>query len=162
MKTLVVYYSLEGNTDYAAKKIAEALGADTLRLIPKKAYADKGFAKFFWGGKSSVMGEKPALEQYDADIDSYERIVFGFPVWASNFTPPIRTFISENREGLEDKSIAVFICQSGGGADKALAKLKSYMGRDSFEAEAVFIDPKNKRSDSTDRQIEEFCGRLSQ
>ena len=31
MKTLIVYYSLEGNTDFVAKKIAEKLEADTLR-----------------------------------------------------------------------------------------------------------------------------------
>ena len=43
MKTLVVYYSLEGNTEYVAEKIREALGADLLKLVPKKAYHDKGF-----------------------------------------------------------------------------------------------------------------------
>ena len=57
MKTLIVYYSLEGNTQYAAERIAGRIGADVLRLVPKKAYHDKGFAKFFWGGKSAVMGE---------------------------------------------------------------------------------------------------------
>ena len=46
MKTLIVYYSLEGNTDYAANRIKEKTGADLLRLIPKKAYADKGIKKF--------------------------------------------------------------------------------------------------------------------
>ena len=63
MKTLVVYYSLEGNTEYVAEKIREAVGADLLKLVPKKAYHDKGLAKFFWGGKSAVMAEKPELEK---------------------------------------------------------------------------------------------------
>ena len=57
MKTIIVYYSLEGNTDYAAGKIANAIGADTLRINPKKAYPTGGFSKFFWGGKSALMGE---------------------------------------------------------------------------------------------------------
>ena len=52
MKTLIVYYSLEGNTEYAAKKIADTCGFDTLRLEPVKKYPDSGFRKFFWGGKS--------------------------------------------------------------------------------------------------------------
>ena len=38
MKTLIVYYSLEGNTQYAAERIAAAIGAETLRLAPEKAY----------------------------------------------------------------------------------------------------------------------------
>ena len=58
MKKIIVYYSLEGNTQYIADKLSDALGAGKLRLIPEKAYADKGFAKFFCGGKSAVMAEK--------------------------------------------------------------------------------------------------------
>ena len=54
--------TMEGNTEYAVQKIAEACGFDTLRLLPVKKYPD-----------------------------SYDRIVFGFPVWAGNVTPPIRT-----------------------------------------------------------------------
>ena len=61
MKTLIVYYTLEGNTEYAVDMIKETAGADSLKLIPKKAYADKGFKKFFWGGKSAVMAEKTKL-----------------------------------------------------------------------------------------------------
>ena len=64
MKTIIVYYSLEENTHYATQKIAENIGADLLRLHPKKAYPRGGFKKFFWGGKSAVMAQKPALEPY--------------------------------------------------------------------------------------------------
>lgn len=161
-RTLIVYFSLEGDTDYAARRIAAAAGADLLRLVPKKAYADKGFAKFLWGGKSAVMAERPALEPYEADLASYERIVFGFPVWASRFTPPLRTFIAEQGSGLKGKRIAAFACQSGGGAPKALAQLKEFLGIDAFEAEAVFIDPMTKRSDGTDAAIDAFARALEE
>ena len=160
MKTLIVYYSLEGNTEYAARKIADGIGADLLRLVPKKAYADKGLAKFFWGGKSAVMGEKPALEPYSADLSAYDRILFGFPVWASNFTPPIWPFVADHLQEIRDKQIAAFACQSGGGAEKALAKLRRAVGIDTFEAEAVFIDPKQKQSRKTDDDIDAFCRKL--
>ncbi len=162
MKTLVVYYSLEGNTEYVAKKIKEKTGADLLRLIPKKAYHDKGFAKFFWGGKSAMMAEKPELEAYDADLSAYERVVFGFPVWASTFTPPIRTFVEDQKEELRGKKLAAFACQSGSGAEKALAKLAKEVGVDDFEQKAVFIDPSAKRCDETDAKIGAFCEALQE
>lgn len=162
MNTLIVYYSLEGNTQYAAEKIAQALGADTLRLRPKKAYADKGFAKFFWGGKSAVMAEKPELEPYEADLAAYDRIIIGFPVWASNFTPPIRTFLQAHLQELSQKRIAAFACQSGAGAEKALAKLKKAAGVSDFEATGVFIDPKQKHTEMTDRAIDAFIDALKQ
>ena len=160
MKTLIVYYSLEGNTEYAASRIADATGADTLKLIPKKAYKSKGLAKFLWGGKSAMMAEKPELEPYDIDLSEYGRIVFGFPVWASNFTPPLRTFIEENKAQISGKDLAAFACQSGSGAEKAFTKLKKELGIDEFEVEAVFIDPKSKQADSTDFAIDMFSREL--
>ncbi len=48
--------------------MAKAVSADKLRLEPKKAYSTSGFSKFFWGGKSAVMAEKPELEPYDVDL----------------------------------------------------------------------------------------------
>lgn len=159
-KDLVVYYSLEGNTEYVAEKIKEKLGADILKLVPKKAYHDKGFAKFFWGGKSAVMAEKPELEKISMDISGYERIIFGFPVWASNFTPPLRTFIEDSAEKLKGKKIAAFACQSGAGAEKAFAKLAKCIGIEAFEQTEVFLDPKSKPDEKKDAQIEVFCNML--
>lgn len=160
MKTLLVYYSLEGNTEYVAERIKEKTGVDLLKLVPKKAYHDKGFAKFFWGGKSAVMAEKPELEKYDVDLTGYERIIFGFPVWASNFTPPIRTFIENNADGLKGKRFSAFACQSGSGAEKAFAKLAKCIGIDAFEQTAVFLDPRAKQDADKDEQIEAFCNAL--
>ena len=160
MKTLVVYYSLEGNTAYVAEKIKEKTGAELLRLVPKKAYHDKGLAKFFWGGKSAVMGEKPDLEEINVNLDEYDRVIFGFPVWASNFTPPLRTFIENNREKLKGKEFAAFACQAGSGAEKALEKLAGCIGIDEFTKTAIFINPKEKQSDKKDEQIAEFCSAL--
>ena len=55
MKRIVVYFSLEGNTEYIADELAKVLPADKLKLVPKKAYSTSGFSKFFWGGKSAVL-----------------------------------------------------------------------------------------------------------
>ena len=48
MKTAVVYYSLSGNSAFAAEKIAGQMNADLIRLEPEKAYPDSGFRKFFY------------------------------------------------------------------------------------------------------------------
>ena len=160
MKNLIVYYSLEGNTEYVVDKIKSMTDADLLCLIPKKAYPDKGVKKFLWGGKSAMMGEKPALEEYTVNLEDYDRVIFGFPVWASNYTPPLRTFIEDNREQLRGKRFVAFACQSGSGAEKAFSKLAKSLGIDGFEQTAVFIDPKTKASAETDEQIMAFCRAL--
>lgn len=158
MRTLIVYYSLGGNTEYAADIIASRLGADTLRLEPEKAYPDRGFRKFFWGGKSAVMAETPQLKPYAFDAAGYDRVILGFPVWAGNVTPPIRTFVRDN--DLKGKRVAAFACQSGAGAEKALGRLKAALGVDELEAELILIDPKSKPSAENGRKIGAFCDRL--
>ena len=158
MKTIIVYYSMGGNTEYAAQKVAEELGADLLRVEPKKAYPDSGFRKFLWGGKSAVMAETPELEPYEFDGTAYERGILGFPVWAGNVTPPIRTFLKEN--DLSGKSLAAFACQSGAGAEKAFGKLLAAVGADKLEAELILIDPKDKPSEANEQKIRAFCEKL--
>ena len=158
MKTLIVYYTLEGNTHYAAKKIASQLDADVLRVKPVKTYPRKGFRKFLWGGKSAVMAETPELEPYTFDASAYDRIVFGFPVWAGNVTPPLRTFIKEN--DLSGKRFAAFACQSGAGAEKAFEKLKTALGIRELDAELVLVDPKTKPDPINEKKISGFCGKL--
>ena len=158
MKTVVVYYSMGGNTDLAAREIADRLGASLLRLEPEKAYPDKGFRKFFWGGKSAVMAETPALKPYTLRLADYDRVVFGFPVWAGNVTPPIRSFVKEN--DLSGKRLAAFACQSGAGAEKAFARLKACLGVERLEAELILIDPKDKPSPENDRRLAAFCAAL--
>jgi len=162
MKTLIVYYSLEGNTDCAARAIAAALDGDLLRIEPEKAYPTGGFRKFFWGGKSAVMAERPRLKPYEFRPEPYGRIVFGFPVWAGNVTPPLRTFIRENLETLKGKRLAAFACQSGAGAEKALGRLRACLGAERLEAELVLIDPKDRPSGENQARLGAFCDRLSQ
>ena len=161
MKKIIVYYSLEGNTEYVADKLSDAIEAGKLRLIPEKAYVDKGFAKFIWGGKSAVMAEKPRLKPYSLDAD-FEEIIIGFPVWASNIAPPIRTFVYENKELIKGKRISAFACQSGSGAEKAFSKLRSLLEIDEFHSTAVFIDPKDKPSDENNRRLDTFIKKLKE
>ena len=156
MKCIVVYYSLEGNTEYAAQKIAEITGAELLRLEPVKEYPATGFRKFFWGGKSAVMGEAPDLEPYTFHSEEYDCVIIGFPVWAGNVAPPLRTFAKENREALSGKRLYAFACQGGSGAEKALKKLALCLGTESFAGTLVLEDPKDRPGGEKDRKIEEF------
>ena len=157
MKTAIVYYSMLGNTDYVAQKIAPVLNADIIRIEPENAYPDKGFKKFFWGGKSAVMGDMPALLPYTFDAEKYDRIIFGTPIWAGTFAPPLKTFLADNKELLKDKKIAVFTSSSGGGSAKAIDKLKKLIEVDNVETILHVIDPKDRPSEENERKIADFC-----
>lgn len=159
MKAIVVYFSLEGNTRYAAEKIAEYLKADHLRLEPVKDYPHGNISKFFWGGKSVMFGEKPKLQAYDFSPGEYDVIILGTPIWAGSFTPPIKTFISEN--DLSKKKIAVYACHSGGGAAKCFDKLKKELPDSSVISTLELVEPGSRQKDESIQKIKEFCDSIA-
>ena len=161
MKTVLVYYSLTGNVAYVAEKLAAALHADAVRLEPVRAYPDSGAKKFFWGGKSAVMGGAPTLRPCAFDAAACDCVIFGTPVWAGTFTPPLRTFIRENRAALAGKTLAAFACSSGGGTDKALAKLAAELGVSGFAATLSLVDPMRRADPENERRIADFAAALA-
>lgn len=121
MKSLVIYYSLDGSTKAIAETMATEIGADLLALKPKKGLSGGGFMKHFWGGRQVVLKEKPEIESLEKNISDYELVIIGTPVWAFTFTPPIRTLFAQNR--IKNKKVAVYCCCDGM-AGKTLENMK--------------------------------------
>ena len=160
MKTAIVFYSMSGNTAMTAGKLAEPLSADLIEIRPRRAYPDRGLRKFLWGGKSAVMAETPELEPYTFNADEYNRIIIGFPVWASNMAPPVRTFIRDNLASLKTKKLAAFACQSGSGGRKALMKLTECLEHSPLSATMILIDPKDRPDPENDRRLSVFLNQI--
>jgi len=158
MKKLIVYYSLEGNTKYTAEKIAENLRADVLELMPEKAYPTGTVTKFIFGGKSAKMAEIPSLRPYQADLEAYDWIILGTPVWAATFAPPLRTFLKEQE--LTGKKLAFFACSTSGNALKCLENLEKEAGSLEKVPELSLRDPFKKQSGENDEKIKEFCEKI--
>lgn len=152
MKTLVVYFSFEGNTEFIAKKIAETLHADIVALKTSKEYPKTGFRKFFWGGTSVIFGEKPELVNEHIDFSLYDTIIIGTPVWAGSYSPPISTLLNQYK--IEGKKIALFACHGGGGAVKCFDKMKDKLHNNEFIGQIEFKDPlKTNTNDNSERAI---------
>lgn len=122
MKTLVVYYSLEGNTKEAAEKIAKDISADILELKPVKDVPKEGGKKFLFGGIKAVFGTGTKLQKIESNPLDYDRIILGTPVWAGKPAPAIKTFLKKYE--VKDKVTSLFTL-SGSGNDKGcVANLK--------------------------------------
>ena len=111
-KSLVLYYSYEGNTKTVANFIRDRLGCDIESIKPVNEMESKGFGKYFWGGAKVVMHRKPNLITIQSDVPSYDTLLIGTPVWAWTITPPILTLISSDL--IRDKQIYFFYTHDGG------------------------------------------------
>jgi len=139
MKTLVAYYSLDGNTAFIAQIIAEKLGAELVRLEPVKPYPTKGFKKFFIGGMSAVCKAAPKLKNDNINTAAYDNIVLGSPVWAGTFAPPLNTLLK--KQSIKGKKLAFFLCSGSGDAAKCLASLKTALEGNTYVGEIDFAEP---------------------
>jgi flavodoxin len=151
MKALVVYFSFEGNTKLVAKKISETINADLVELKTSKVYPKEGIGKFFWGGKSVIFGEKPELINQPIDMNPYDVIIIGTPIWAGTFAPPIKSLISQY--SIQGKKIGMFACHGGGGAAKCFEKLKKSLPGNEFLSVIDFVEPLRKPDENINKAI---------
>ena len=84
-KRLVAFFSASGNTKKIAQTLAEAAGADLYEITPRVAYTSADLNWMDKKSRSSVeMKDKkirPELGGESLDIDPYDEIVLGFPIW---------------------------------------------------------------------------------
>ena len=106
MKALVVYYSFEGDTKLIGDTIAEELGADILELKLVKEVTSKDYMKYYLGEKQVLMKTTPLLKDYEINLDNYETIIIGTPIWSGTYAPAIRSFLEQ--EKIKDKMIGLF------------------------------------------------------
>lgn len=159
MNTAIVYYSMGGNTAWAAEQLAARLGADLVALTPRRAYPDRGLRKFLWGGKSALMGDTPPLEPCGFDPARFDRVILGTPLWAGRIAPPLRSFLAEQGGALAGKTLAAFICSGGGSPGKAFDQLRELLGG-ALAAEAHLVDPKDRPSAENAARLDAFCRAL--
>ncbi|MDS0527486.1 flavodoxin [Clostridium sp. SHJSY1] len=159
MKSLIIYYSLEGNTKFIAENIAKEINSDILELKVKKEYPKNGFKKFFWGGKDVLFNKKPELFELDVDLNKYDYLFIGTPIWAGTYAPPFNTFISEYN--IENKKIALFACHGGGGAEKFYVNFKNKLPQNDYIGEFDFVDPLKGDTNEHISKIKEWLTNLN-
>jgi flavodoxin len=160
MKSIVVYFSLEGHTRFVADIIAKETGADVFELRPVKEYVKTGFGKYFWGGKSVMFNEKPKLETPLPDFSAYDVIYIGTPIWASSFTPPINTFLADSN--LQSKKLMLFACHAGGGAEKCFGKITARLKECKVIGTVAFTDPAEESSTAVTETVRAWVAGIAE
>jgi len=138
MKTVIVYYSCDGNCAFAAKQIGKTLKADIIQVQLTDEKKRHGASKMFWGIMQIMSGALPAIKPVNFDAEAYDLIILGAPVWASSPAPAIRTFLSQTK--ISGKKIALFMCH-GGGMGKAMEKFKALLEGNSIVTEIDLNSP---------------------
>jgi flavodoxin len=153
MKTLVVFYSYDGNSALVAEELQKVLGegCDTLELRIEDEAKRSGLAKYLWGGRMVLSRVNPKLKPYDAALGGYDLLILGGPVWAGAPAPALQSFIAETKP--EGKRIGLFLCH-GGGPGKSLDKLKALLPGNVIAGAIDFVNPAKQDRAAAARRIE--------
>lgn len=127
MKKAVVFYSLSGNTQAAAKEIAEGIGADLIELKLVKPFPTEKLKQLALGGMQAMFGMKPAIQELSKNIKEYDVLILGTPIWAGMIASPVHSFL--NKYQVLDKIVAVFTFSGGGDNKRCIAKLSKRLPR---------------------------------
>jgi len=120
MKSLVVFYSFTGKTKLVAETIAGVLKADRVEIEEAKPRRN-GIAAYMTGGFDAIMNRKTRIKPVNIDLQQYDTIFIGSPVWASRPTPAINSFLqSSNFKG---RNVVPFFTMGSNNAGKALANI---------------------------------------
>jgi len=96
-RVLVAYFSATGTTKRAAKGLAEALGADTFEIVPQTPYTstDLNWSDSTSRSTSEMNDEasRPPISGTVDDMDSYDAVFVGFPIWWYTEPRIIDTFL---------------------------------------------------------------------
>lgn len=156
MKTLVVYYSFDGNTEAAAQKIVKGLEADILKLQPAKEIPGEGFKKFMIGGMQALFGICPKLEPITTNVKMYDRIILGTPIWAGKCAPAINSFFKEYQ--IYDKVSDVFTCSGSGDHGKCISDFKKKLPN--LKRSLALVDRKSQSASENEAKLAAFVEEL--
>lgn len=125
-KILVAYFSASGVTAKAAGKLAEVANADLYEIKPEVPYTS---ADLNWMDKKSrsslEMNDKasrPAIADRVENMDEYDTIFVGFPIWWYVAPTIINTFLESY--DFSGKTIIPFATSGGSGMGRTNESLK--------------------------------------
>ncbi|MGN0326486.1 MAG: flavodoxin [Lachnospiraceae bacterium] len=155
-KKLVAYFSASGTTRKAAEMIAEAAEADLYEIVPKQLYSKDDLDWMDKKSRSSVeMRDKkirPEIMDTDAQIDKYDEIILGFPIWWYVAPTIINTFLESY--DFSGKKIVLFATSGGSGFGNTVSELEPSAPDAVIVEGGVFHKP-------TKQEIAEWVKRIS-
>ena len=127
-KKLVAYFSAGGTTRKVAEMIVEAAEADLYEIVPKQSYSKADLNWMDKTSRSSVeMSDKkyrPEITDTNAQIDGYDEVILGFPIWWYVAPTIINTFLESY--DFTGKKIVLFATSGGSGFGNTAKELIPY------------------------------------
>lgn len=153
-KTLVAYFSASGTTMDVASRLARMMDSDLFAIVPADPYTS---ADLDWRDKQSRStleasdpSCRPAITSQIEDIEGYDTIFLGFPIWWYVAPAIINTFLESY--DLTGKTVILFATSGGSGMGKTASILRA-------SAPGAIIVDGGILNNASDTELEKFAAR---
>lgn len=150
-RTLVLYYSQTGTTKRVADEIHSLINSDIAEITPSQPY-DGDYQQTIERWKHEADNDiLPDIQPMDINIERYDTIFLGFPIWGGTYANPVKTLIRDN--DFEGKTIITFATFGSGGISSATQDLKEALPKaDVIKGYGV----RNVRIEDAPKEIKRF------
>lgn len=125
-RKLVAYFSASGVTAKVAETLSEAIGADLYEIEPEVPYTKEDLDWMDKQSRSTIEmndpASRPAIAGKRDNMDDYDTVFVGFPIWWYVAPTIINTFLESY--DLTGKTIIPFATSGGSGMGKTNEKLQ--------------------------------------
>ena len=125
-KKLVAYFSASGVTKNYAERLANVIGVDLFEIKPKQPYTNEDLNWQNSNSRSSVEmknpDSRPEIAEKLSDMDEYDTVFVGFPIWWYVAPTIIDTFLESY--DFSGKTIIPFATSGGSGMGKTADVLR--------------------------------------
>ena len=150
---LVVYFSMSGNTESVAERIAERTGADMFEIVTVQDYPEDYNELLDFARDEQREDARPELAEHIGNMDIYDVIFLGYPNWWGDMPMPLYSFLDEY--DLSGKTIMPFVTSGGSGFSRTIRSIEDAEPAATV-LEGLSIRDRRVRDSSTDRAIEEW------
>ncbi len=125
-KVLVSYFSATGTTKLVAERISSVVNGDLFEIEPLEKYTDEDLNWMDKKSRSSIeMNEniKPDIVNKVSNLNDYDTICLGFPIWWYKEPTIIDKFLEEN--DMTNKRIFVFVTSGSSPIDSTYKSIRN-------------------------------------
>ena len=131
-KNLVAVFSASGVTRRVGQKIAETANTDYFEIVPEEIYTKDDLNWMNKRSRSSVEmsdpSARPAIRDRVENMQDYDTVIIGFPIWWGIAPRIIETFLESY--DFSGKTIAPFCTSGGSGVGRSDTELHKNVSAD--------------------------------
>ncbi len=142
-KTLVVYYSYTNNVERIVNELKTQIDCDVVEIQPAEKGLDYAANNYAIGSAQIAAirnnpddaSSYPAIDPVEVNLDEYETVIIGAPLWWSQMAAPLQTYLFHNGAKMAGKNIGMIVSSHSSGISGVVADAKRLI------PEGKFIEP---------------------